>query len=485
MGISLFTSRMVLKFLGVEDFGIYSIVGGVIVLFSFINTSMMGATQRYLNIEMGKNDKESVSKVFCVSINIYIIIAIFVLLLGETIGLWFVNNILVIPDNRIYAVNWVYQFTILSFIVEIIKIPYHATVLAYEKMSFYAFVSIIEAILKLIILFLLHMILFDKLILYALLIFLSAIIILLTCVRYCLRNFETCKYQFVKDKKLTKEMLSFSSWNMFGNIALIGSNQGLNIILNIFYGVTINAALGIANQVNTVLYSFVTNMQTAFNPQITKTYASGDLKMHKILLFQASKFSYFLILVLAVPIIFYTDFILKIWLDTVPEYTAVFIQIIIGISLLESIAGPLWVSIYAFGKIRRYQLIISIILLLNLPFSYIILACGISPIYVFVVKFFLTLILYMYRLYFINQYLSVFTKSFLKNYWGRILLVTGVLILSAYYFKQKVLPDENLWNIIFFNVFNVFIAVFIIFTVGMENFEKIRVKNFINRKIKK
>jgi O-antigen/teichoic acid export membrane protein len=486
MGVSLYTSRIVLQVLGVEDFGIYSLVGGIIVFFSFISISMTGATQRYLNFELGKESRDGVHQVFCISVNIYVLIALLIALIGETIGLWAVNNMLNIPEERMYAANWVYQLSILSFIVGILRIPYNASVLAYERMNFYAIISIAEAILKLLILFVLSIVSYDKLILYAILTFLTVLIVFLLYIKYCLNNFETCKYVYMKNNGLLKQLLSFSGWNMFGNMALIGSNQGINILLNIFYGVTVNAAIGVANQVNTALYSFVTNLQTAFNPQITKSFASGDLEKHKRLLFQASRYSYYLLLILAIPILFYTNFILNFWLGgIVPKYASEFVQIIICISLVEAISGSLWVSIYAFGKIVKYQLIISCVLLLNVPVSYVLLNNGLHPVFIFLVKLIVIIILYFYRLYFVKSYLSISIRFFLIDFLGRILAVTLILSLSVYYLKKILLPFEDVTSVIFFTFFTFFCAILLISIIGIEPIEQKKVINYIKQKIKR
>lgn len=481
--VSLYTSRIILEYLGVNDFGIYNLVGGIIVFFSFINISMTGATQRYLNFEMGKGNREGIHQVFCISANIYMLIALLIVVLGETIGLWAVNNILNIPKERIHAANWVYQLSILSFIVGILKIPYNASVLAYEKMNFYAIISIVEVVLKLLILFLLGLFSYDKLVFYAFLIFLTTVIVFVFYIKYCINNFDTCRYVYIRNNELSKQLLSFSGWNMFGNMALIGSNQGINILLNIFYGVTVNAAIGIANQVNTALYSFVTSIQTAFNPQITKTYASGDIELHKKLLFQASRYSYYLLFVLALPILFYTNFILNLWLGgIVPVYASEFVQIIICISLIESISGSLWISIYSYGKIRKYQLVISLILLLNIPVSYILLFNGLNPIFVFFVKLVIMILLYIFRLYFVKRYLFISVKYFFFDFLGRILAVSLALLFCVYYFKQILLPTEDIESVLVFTFFTFFVAFLLITTIGLEPLEQKKIISFIKQK---
>ena len=483
--VSLYTSRLILSVLGVEDFGIYNITASIIVFFSFFNVAMTGATQRFLNFEMGKGNTEGVHKVFCISVNIYFVLALIILLLAETIGLWVVNNVLNIPSTRMLAANCVYQFSIFTFIIGIFKIPYNATILAYEKMSFYAVMSLVEVSLKLVSVACLIFINGDKLMSYSVFIFLTSVLILIFHVMYSNKNFETCKYNFVRDAKLTKELVSFSSWNIFGNIALIGSNQGIAIILNIFSGVGANAALGVANQVNTAIYGFVSSLQTAFNPQIIKSYAAGNYDRHKQLLFQASRFSYYLFLLLAIPLLFCTDQILLLWLGNVPEYSVQFTQLVIIISLIEAISGPLWVSIYAYGKLRYYQLLTSFILFLIVPFAYIFIKLGGAAEYVFIAKLVATSILYIYRLYFIKRYLSITVKELFFDVFGRVLCVSTLSILMAIILKHVILKNSmHVLNIFIFSILSVIITTLFVFLLGITSSEKRYLYEILNKKIK-
>ena len=320
MLVSLYTTRVVLTTLGIEDYGIYNIIGGIIIMFSFINNAMTIATQRFLAYELGLQDFEKLKKTFSMSMTAHISIALLIIILSETVGLWFVNNQLNIPGNRMYAANWVYQFTILTFTLNVLQVPYNASVIAHEKMTFYAYLSVIEVSLKLIIVFLLQYGGFDILIFYSILVSCVSIIILLTYKTYCTKKFESCNYHFFWDSEMYKKLLSFLSWSLLGNVSLISAYQGVNIMLNIFIGVTINAAMGIANQVTAALNGFVGNFQTAFKPQIIKSFASGDHEYLMKLIFSTSKISFFLLFILAAPIIFNMDIILDLWLKNVPEY---------------------------------------------------------------------------------------------------------------------------------------------------------------------
>ena len=379
LGVSLYTSRVVLNTLGVEDFGIYNVVGGVVMMFSFLNSSMASATQRFLSFELGKNDLIQLKKVFSMSVNIHVIIALAIFILAETIGLWFLNTKLVIPAERLYAANWVYQFSILSFMVTILSVPYNAIIIANERMKVYAYVSIIEVILKLIILYILVWFGFDKLKLYAILVFFVSAIIWLIYKTYCNSNFSESKYQYYWDKPLFSTLMNYAGWNLFGNLAVVTMVQGINIMLNLFFGPIVNAARGIAYQVNGAVNSFVINFQMAMNPQIVKSYASGDLKyMHKII-FQGAKYSFFLLFILSLPILLETELILKIWLKNVPEHTIIFTRLAIINVLIDSISGPLMTAAQATGNIKKYQAIVGGLLLLILPISYLFLIMGYPP----------------------------------------------------------------------------------------------------------
>jgi len=437
MAVSLYTSRIVLNILGIADFGIYNIVGGVVVLFSFLNSAMSSATQRFLNFEIGKNDIVRLKKIFCISMNVHISIAFIVIILAETVGLWFVNTQLNLPLNRMNAANWVYQFTILTFILSIIQVPYNATIIAHERMSFYAYVSIIEVSLKLLVVILLQYIGFDKLKLYAVLICAVTLIVITVYKIYCNKKFESSRYSFIWDAPLYKQLLSFSGWSLFGSLANVGKTQVVNIFLNIFCGVFVNATMGITNQVSATLNGFVANFQLAFNPQIVKSYAANEKGYLMKLIFQTSKYSYFLLYILSLPILLNTDYILKLWLKIVPEYTVEFCQLTIIYLLIESISGPLWMSIQATGKIKKYQIVISSLLILNVPISYILLKLNFVPYSVLWVNIGLCIIALFVRILFLKSQIDLQIMLFFKDVLLTIIVVTILsiplpLILSHY-----------------------------------------------------
>jgi O-antigen/teichoic acid export membrane protein len=437
MVVTLYTSRIVLNTLGVEDFGIYNIVGGVVVLFTFLNNAMSSATQRFLNFELGENNFIQLRKVFSASISVHIIIAITILLLSETVGLWFINTQLNVPHVRIGAINWVYQFTIFTFLISIIRVPFNASIIANEKMSFYAYISIIEVMLKLSIVLILKVFGTDKLILYAALVSLVTFVVFGIYVCYCYRKFESTHYQFFIDKALYKQLLGFSGWSLFGSLANVGKSHVINILLNIFCGVAVNASMGITNQVSGALNGFVSNFQLAFNPQIVKSYAANEKEYLLKLIFKTSKYSFFLLLLLSLPILMNTELILKIWLKNIPEYTVEFCQLMIIYLLVESISGPLYMSIQATGEIKNYQIAISSVLLLNVPMSYILLKLNFVPYSVLWVNIIIGCFAFMIRMIFLKRLINISIKTFFNKVIRTIIIVSIVstpfpLILSHY-----------------------------------------------------
>lgn len=437
MGISLYTSRIVLETLGVEDFGVYNIVGSIIVLFSFINNALTAATRRFINFNLGKNNPQESAKAFSASLTIHFIICIILIIISESIGLWFLNTQLNIPENRMYAANWIYQFSILSACIGIVGAPYESTIVAYEKMSVYSYLSIIEGVFKLIIVYMLVICTTDKLIFYSALIFIVGILVSSTKWMYCSRNFLICKYQFMVDKPMLKSIASFSGWSLFGQIAYIGSTSGLNMIINIFCGVLLNAATGIAQQVNSAIYNFVSNFQTAFNPQLIQTYSSGNLEVHRILLSRASRISYYLLYIISLPVLINTSYILHLWLKEVPDHSVAFTQLIITFSLVEALGAPLWMSMQAIGKIKTYQIIVSSINALNIPIAFVCLYQGLAVESIFYTKILIGLLMYIFRVLYILplinfSYIDYFKKIVYPTVTITLLTTCILLIVSTY-----------------------------------------------------
>ena len=429
MGISLYTSRVVLNTLGVEDYGIYNVVGGIVAMFGFINGSMSSATQRYITFALGKGDKNRLQTVFSTTLQIHTLIAGIIVLLGETIGLWFLYNKMQIPADRMDAAFWVLQASIIDSVIMVISVPYNADIVAHEKMSAFAYISILEAVLKLAIVYILVVFSFDKLILYAFLLLAVQILIRFCYSIYCNKHFEETKYRHVWDKALFKEMTGFAGWSIFGNLAGVLFGQGLNMLLNVFFGPVVNAARGIAIQVQSTIQQFVGNFQMALNPQITKNYAKGELnEMHK-LMFRSARFSFFLLFLLSLPVLFETNFILIVWLKTVPEYTVVFLRIMICTSLIYTLANPLIIANQATGKVQKYQAICGTILLMILPVSYVCLRLGLPAYSVFIVHFIMESLTQLARMFLLRPLIGIKIRDYFRYIYSSVLLVIVVSVI--------------------------------------------------------
>ena len=426
MLVTLYTSRVVLDVLGAIDYGVYNVVGGIVVLFSFIYGALTLATQRFLNYSMGKGDYAEVHKVFCVSFNVYFLLILLIAILCETIGLWFLNNKLDIPADRMDAAFWVFQFSVASCVFTILRIPYNSSIIAYERMSFYAYVSIIEVALKLAVVYLLFLSQQDKLVFYAFLMFLVHVIMLAVYYCYCRKAFTTTRYKFIWDGPLFKKLLSFSGWSLFGSFANVAASQGLSFILNIFNGVLVNAALGVANQVNSAVNQFVTSFQTAFTPQLIKSYAANEKDFFFSLIFRSSKFSYYLILILGLPLILYCKDILGFWLVDVPGNAVEFTVLLVIFCFIDALSGPLWYSVQATGNIKRYQIIMSVCILSNIPLSYIALKLGCAPIVCLYIRVGINLLIHFIRVFYLKGLMEFPSIQYLKDVMLPVCLVTVV-----------------------------------------------------------
>lgn len=440
MAVTLYTSRVVLSALGVVDYGIYNVVGGVVAMFSFLNGAMSSSTQRYLTFELGKGDTVRLNQVFNASLRIHLGIALGILILGETIGLWFLNTQMNIPADRMNAAQWVYQLSILASMVTILSIPYNAVIIAYEKMSAFAYISIIEVSLKLLIVYLLLLFRMDKLILYAFLMLAVSASIRMIYTLYCNKQFKTIHTAPLKDKKLLKEMTGFAGWNMFGNLAAIGFSQGINILLNIFFGPVVNAARGITTQVQGAIQQFCTNFQIAMNPQITKSYAADDTAYLHSLIFRSSRFSFYLLLILSLPVMMETETILSIWLKEVPPHTVNFIRLTLCIGLVDSVANPLITAAQATGRIKIYQIVVGGILLLIIPTGYTVLKMGFAPESVIIIHLTMVIIAQTARLIMIRPMIHLSLRQYILKVGINIILTSLaaiVLPLLLHYYLPK------------------------------------------------
>lgn len=463
MAVTLYTSRVILQVLGVEDFGIYNVVGGIVTMFTFLNGGMVSATQRYLTFEIGRSDKEKLRKVFTTALQIHTVIAVIIVLLSETVGLWFLHNKMVIPADRMTAAMWVFQCSVVACVVNIMSIPYNADIIAHEKMSAFAYISIVEAALKLGIVFLLMFSPCDRLIVYAILLLAVQIAVRLIYTKYCSRHFEESKYGHLLDKSLFREMAFFAGWSFWGNLAGVLYTQGLNMMLNIFFGPVVNAARGIAVQVQGAVQQFVSNFQVALNPQITKNYAVGDLEQMHSLMFRSARFSFFLLFFLTLPILLETNFLLTIWLRTVPENTVIFTQIMICISLIYATANPCVIANQATGKVKVYQMVIGSILLTIVPISYIVLKLGAPAWSVFIVHFCVESVAQFTRMYMLRKLIHLPVCEYFKNIYLPIAAVVTVAVIMPVIVHSQLAEGWLRFIVVgFTSVVSVSLSVFII-----------------------
>jgi len=430
MAIGLFTSRIVLQTLGVKDYGTYNVVGGVVSMFSIVSSSLSTSISRFITFELGRENKERLNKVFSTAINVQLLLSVIVIVLMEVVGVWFLNTQMNIPEGRMGAANWVFQLSIVSFILGLLMVPYNASIIAHEDMGVFAYMTLLDAVLKLVIVYVLYITPFDKLITYALLLFGVSLLMRSIYAIYCKRHYEECTYHFVHDKPLLKEMTSFAGWNFLGNGSWILNNQGVNILINIFFGVTLNAARGIASQVDNMVQNFVRNFMTALNPQITKSYAAGNLDyMHK-LVFAGAKYSAFMMLFFVIPICLEADLILHLWLgDVVPDYAPIFVRLTLLSSMCVILGNTLITAVFATGKIRNYELVMGLMALSNFPITWIAFKMGASPVAAYVVYFFVYFVMIFVRLYMVKELIHMSALTYVKEVFLRVAIV-GLLSLS-------------------------------------------------------
>ena len=483
MLVSLYTSRVVLSALGVVDYGIYNVVGGIITLFTFVNGGMISATQRYLTYEIGKSNFKQLNKVFSTSLLIHAFIAVTVFLLGETVGIWLLYEKLVIPAERMTAAFWVYQCSIIACLVNIMSVPYNAMIVANEKMSAFAYISILEAVLKLVIVYVLYITPWSKLISYSCLVLSVQIIIRFIYANYCKKHFPEAHFDRQIDKSLLKEIASFAGWSLTTSIAYVLSSQGLNIMLNIFFGPVVNAARAIAVQIQGTVRQFVNSVQMAINPQITKNYASSQLiKMHSLMC-RCARFSYILLYLLSLPLLIETEYILAIWLKTVPDNTIIFTRLILILTLLYPFSNPLIIANQATGKVKKYEMVSGLILLSLLPLSYIFLKAGTPAYFVYLINILLEFITFVFRLILIRKDINLSISYFVTSAILPAVMTTIVScippLLVFYY------VNNNLERFVFVNCVSVLSVLISVYFLGITKEERAIIVNKLKYKCKK
>lgn len=432
MLVQLYTSRVVLQALGIDDYGIYSIVGSVVVMFSFISGPLGTATQRFYNFELGKKDGGNLNTVFNISLYCFAILSVAMFLLIESVGAWYIDNKMNLPSSRTDAAMFAFQFSLITFLVSLLKTPFESLIIAHENMSYYAYVSILDVLLKLFNAFSLTLFGIDKLKLYSVNNMIISVIIFVCMLIYCFKKFRSIRIKLVWDAKIFKSLVSFSGWSLFGSVASMSANQGLNLLLNFFYGVAVNAAVGIANQVSAAVNQFVGNFQIAFRPQIVKYYSGNELPALRSLVNNTAKYSYFLLFGFACPVMFNVQFLLEVWLGKVPDFAASFVVLNLTYMLMETLSAPMWMTIQATGRIRNYQIIISSVILLNIIISYFFLKVGYSPTVVMEIKCCLDVAYLAVRLLFVHAKIQFSIKEFLKRVLVPIFSVTVFALIPMF-----------------------------------------------------
>lgn len=477
MAVSLYTSRVVLNALGVEDYGIYNVVGSVVTMFAFLNGALVTTTQRYLTFELGKGDFVQLKKVFTSSLYIHAIISLLIVVLAETLGLWFFYNKMVIPEERVTAAMWVFQLSVVTMVIQVMSAPYNSVIVSHEKMGSFAVISILEATLKLVIVYILLMLCYDRLIVYAILIAIVQLIICSIYIYYCKRHFPEAELVRRVNRSLFVEMGKFAGWNIWGNLAATLFGTGLNLLLNVFFGPIVNAARGIAVQVESAVAQFSTNFLMAVNPQITKLYAQNDLlEMHR-LLFRSSKFACFLLLIISLPVVLETKTLLTLWLGIVPEYTVQFLRVLLCIVIVDSMARPLMTAAAATGDVKKYQSIIGGILLTIVPIAYVVLILGGNPVSVYIVHFSVCIFAFVARLLIIRPLINLSLRCF----FSAVILPCGIVTISSFllsFFVKLLLPDGLLYAVIVCIISSILVA-FFAYSVGLSQVER----TFVNSKV--
>lgn len=484
MVVSLFTSRVVLQTLGVEDFGINNVVGGLVTTLAFLTGSISSGTSRFYAYYIGKNDKIELNNYYKISVTCFMLLSLIILLLSETIGLWFLNAKMNISPDRMIAANWVYQCAIASFVVNMFIVPHQSMIVSQEHMTVYAYVGIAEVLAKLLVVYVLVIGDTDKLILYSILNFLISVSMLVFYIGYCYKKYDVCRYKLYFKWDKIKGFLSYSVWIIFGALSNIFKDQAINILLNIFFGATINAARGVAYQVNRAVVQFVNNFYMAVRPQVTKRYAAGEMESMYSLVFTSSRMCYYLVFVLSVPLIIEMPMVLKLWLHDVPDHTVLFARLVLLHALIESLAYPLDTSITATGKIRGFQVWTGGMLLLNLPISYIVLKMGASAESTMYVMIVLAVLAHFIRMYFAKKLNGISMTKYLKDVLATIIFVS-LVVFGALGFLYTHFMFDTVGGFFLFSALSVCFMMIVIYLLGINRDERVMLKQLVLNKIHK
>lgn len=480
IAVNLYKIRLLWKVLGIDNYGIYNVVGGIVLMFAFLNNAMIASSQRFISFALGKGDKVGLQKTFSISVVVHVFLAIGILILAESIGLWFLNVRMNIPEARMYAANWVYQCSIAAFMINIVSVPYNACIVAHEHMKIYGYFGIIEVLLKLGAVLLVVVLPGDRLVVYAILILCVSGVMRLMYSLYCRYHFEECRFRKFKDKKLIRDMFSFAGWSFFGNMGFSVRDQGVNILLNMFFNVAVNAAKGISTQVCGVINGFASNFTMAINPQITKKYASGDIEGMVQLLYNGCRLSFILMSIVVVPLVVCTPTILALWLDEITPLIIGFMQLGLIMSLIDCVVSPITTSLQATGKIKKFQIVISIIMIANIPLSWLWLKLGGNPYCVMFVGIIMAIIALVARLILLHEVVNFSYSLFLRRVYLRSIPCLVVATGFAYMYYQIVTHD--IIGLIIYGLCSLLTFLILIYLIGLTKVERSYISDIVKRK---
>lgn len=480
---NLYISRIVLDNLGTSDYGLYNVVGGFVMMFTIITSSLAAATSRYITFELGKNDSERLRTVFSISVSIHILLAVILFVLLESLGTWYLNSRMVIDTNRMVAANYVLQFSIVTLLFNILNIPYNAALMAHEHMDFYAYVSIFDVFFKLMICIALPYIYYDSLIVYAFLVMVVSVLVRVIYIWYCKRHFPECRYTIRNDREMLKGIFKFSGWNFIGATSGIMKRHGNNIVLNLFFGTVVNAAYSLSIQVTSAVSNFSAGILNAFSPQIIKQYSVKNMDYMFKLVFIGSRASFYLMMLVFIPVYLNVNDILSLWLKEVPPYTSIFLKISLITSMVETWSGPLITAMLATGDIKTYQLVVGGADIMCLPLSYIFLSLGMPPVWVFVVMLFISILTLNLRLIMLKRMINLPARTFLVKIVGRSGIICVVTLLASFFICSQITMKENvLYKVFIYSVICFCVSIVMIALFDTTRSERSFVLSFIRKK---
>lgn len=484
MLVGFWAARITLNALGVEDYGVNSAVGGMVAMFSLLTGSLAAASSRYMTFGLGKGNISYLKRVFSMTMNIHTLMAVVVVLLMETVGVWFLNTQMEFPDGRLEAANWVMQCSVLNFVIGLVSVPYNSAIIAHEKMSVFAYMTIFDVVTRLLIVLSLWLYDGDRLILYAVLFMVQGLIRQFVYWIYCKRNFEECTYHRIWDKRLARDLFGFAGWNFFGAGSALLMTQGVNVLINIFFGVVANAARGVAVQVEGVVMQFVNNFTTAINPQITKSYAAGNFDRMFTLVFKGARFSFYLMLMIAVPLMVEADYVLKLWLGLVPDKAALFLRYTLAISLISVLSRTMITMMLATGNIKKYQIIVGGTGMLVLPLAYLFYKFGFPVETAYVIHFLVFCVQLVQRMFFLKEMVGMKIPKFVRGVLCRTLPIAAVSFAVPVMFVMFV-PEASFLRLVLTVLISEAVMLPLIYFFGMEVSERQLIKDKVNTVVHK